>query len=250
MKQLECIQSSLPVPDDIALKIASLLQVPDVCALGSCSRFWRELCASESIWESLAKDRWPSLTLFHHSSSSNAIKAPISKGWKGFYIKRHKEVAGKVIAVAKFVELCSQTESLEVRDYLKAIEEVSSTQLGFKDVQMFLFKPKCNVLLNLVGLHYCIHWLGVPGEYVMEALQSCKISDRQVCVKWWKLGRWFYGFRMRDESHSRWVSLADLAMAKEPDVLVVLQRGAIHEVLSVQISVADPTCTPWSCQST
>jgi hypothetical protein len=71
-------------------------------------------------------------------------------------------VAGKVIAVAKFVELCSQTESLEVRDYLKAIEEVSSTQLGFKDVQMFLFKPKCNVLLNLVGLHYCIHWLGVP----------------------------------------------------------------------------------------
>uniref|UniRef100_A0A2N9GWW4 Uncharacterized protein n=1 Tax=Fagus sylvatica TaxID=28930 RepID=A0A2N9GWW4_FAGSY len=41
-----------------------------------------------------------------------------------------------------------------------------------------------------------------------------------------------------------------LAMAKEPDILVVLQRGAIHEVLSVQISVADPTCTPWSCQST
>ena len=29
------------------------------------------------------------------------------------------------------------------------------------NVQMFLFKPKCNVRLNLVGLHYCIHWLGV-----------------------------------------------------------------------------------------
>lgn len=54
---------------------------------------------------------------------------------------------------------------------------------------------------------------------------------------------------MGDESHSRWVSLADLAMAKEQEVLVVLQRGAIHEVLRVQISVADPTSTPWSCQS-
>ena len=27
---------------------------------------------------------------------------------------------------------------------------------------MLLFKPKCNVLLNLVGLHDCIHWIGVP----------------------------------------------------------------------------------------
>ena len=71
-------------------------------------------------------------------------------------------MAGNATAVAKFVELCSQTESLEVGDHLKAIEDLSTTQLGFKDVQMFLFKPKCNVLLNLVGLHYCIHWLGVP----------------------------------------------------------------------------------------
>lgn len=70
-----------------------------------------------------------------------------------------------------------------------------------------------------------------------------------MCVKWWKLGRLFYGFRMRDESHSRWVSLAELALAKEQEVLLVLQRGAIHEVLQVQISVADPTSTPWSCQS-
>ncbi|XP_050240168.1 uncharacterized protein LOC126689159 isoform X1 [Quercus robur] len=249
MKQWERVQTS--IPDDIAFKIASLLQVSDVCALGSCCRLWRELWGSDSIWESLAKERWPSLTLFQASSSSSTvINAPISKGWKDFYIKRHKEVAGNANAVAKFVELCSQTESLEVGDHLKAIEDLSTTQLGFKDVQMFLFKPKCNVLLNLVGLHYCIHWLGVPGEYVSEALQSCKISERQVCVKWWKLGRWFYGFRMRDESYSRWVSLADLAMAKEPEVLVVLQRGAIHEVLRVQISVANPTCTPWSCQST
>lgn len=73
----------------------------------------------------------------------------------------------------------------------------------------------------------------------MEALESSKISEREVCVKWWKLGRWFYGFRMRDESHSRWVSLADLAMAREKEVLGVLHRGAVHEVLRVQISVGE-----------
>ncbi|GMY27650.1 F-box-like domain-containing protein [Fagus crenata] len=245
MMQSECIQVSLP--NDIALKIASLLQVPDVCALGSCSRFWNELCGSDSIWESLAKERWPSLTIFHDSSSSTAIKAPISKGWRGFYIKRHKEVMGKATAVAKFVELCfSSTESLKAGEHLKAIEDVSTAQLGFKDVQMFMFKPKCNVLLNVVGLLYCIHRLGVPGEYVMEALQSCKISERQLCVKWLKLFRFpSWSCEIRGESQSRLVSLADLAMGNEPDVLLALQEGGIHGFfLRAQISVADPTCTP------
>lgn len=86
------------------------------------------------------------------------------------------------------------------------------------------------------------------AEYVIEALQSCKVSERQVCVKWWKLGRWFYGFRLRDESNSRSVSLGDLPM--EDEVLGVLHRGAIHEVLRVQISVVNPPCTSWSFQST
>ncbi|KAB1214052.1 hypothetical protein CJ030_MR5G017315 [Morella rubra] len=252
MKRSWGLQSSLP--DDIALKIASLLPVqfptpvPDVCALGSCSRFWRELCGSNCIWQSLAKERWPYLAQFEESSSSStATNPPISKGWRGFYIKRHREMEGRAAAVTEFLERCSLTASLDVGDYLKAIEDLHTMQLGFKDVQMFLFNPKRNVLLNLVGLAYCIYWLGVPGEYVVEELENCKISARRVCVKWWKLGRWFHGFRMRDESHSRWVSLADLAKAKEQEVLIVLQRGAIHEVLCVQISAADPTCTPWSC---
>lgn len=82
-------------------------------------------------------------------------------------------------------------------------------------------------------------------EYVAEALKSRKISDREVCIKWWKLGRWFYGFRMRDEYHSRWVSLADLVTKKEEEVLGVLHRGAIHEVLRVQISFVISLDTPW-----
>lgn len=84
----------------------------------------------------------------------------------------------------------------------------------------------------------------------MEALDKWHIGDREVCVRWWKLGRWLYGFRMRDESHSRQVSLQHLASTStttdNSEVLGVLQRGAIHEVLRVHISVASSHPTSWS----
>uniref|UniRef100_A0A5B7B910 Putative F-box domain, cyclin-like protein n=1 Tax=Davidia involucrata TaxID=16924 RepID=A0A5B7B910_DAVIN len=255
MKQSGCMQNSLP--EDIALKIASSLQVSDVCSLGSCSRFWRELCGSDCIWASLCRDRWPALDLGKESSAPeiqthelDQQMASTLQGWRGYYINKHNYMACRAAAVVDFVEQCSSSESIEVAHYLSAIEDLRSMRFGFRDVQMFLFKPKLNVLLNLVALHYCISWLGVPAEYVIEALDSCKISEQQVCVQWWKLGRWFYGFRLRDESRSRKFSLGDLAMAKEEEVLGVLHRGAIHEVLRVQISVAKPTYTPWSCQNT
>lgn len=165
-------------------------------------------------------------------------------------MNRHIEIVNGATDVVKRVEQSTRSESLEVGDYLQAIEDLSTMHLGFKDVQMFLFKPKLNVLLNLVGLHYCIFWLNVPPKHVAEALKSCEISDRQVCVKWWKLGRWFYGFRMRDEYHSRWLSLADLVAAKEEEVLGVLHRGAIHEVLRVQISFVISLDTPGFSQGT
>ncbi|XWS14019.1 hypothetical protein CRYUN_Cryun36dG0088000 [Craigia yunnanensis] len=232
MKQSDYTYNSLP--NDLALKIAFYLEVPDLSSLGCCSRVWRELCGSDCLWESVFKKRWPLLY-------EAVLKDPNFEEWRGFYIKQHKEMAGRAASVVKFVEQCSLSESLEVSDYLKAIEGLRSMQFGFKDVQMFLFKPKLNVLLNLVGLHYCLNCLQVPASHVMEALHSNKISDRQVCVKWWKLGRWFYGFRMQDESHSRCVSLEDLATAKDDVVLEVLDRGAIHQVLGVQISFANST---------
>ncbi|KAF7123771.1 hypothetical protein RHSIM_Rhsim12G0090200 [Rhododendron simsii] len=67
------------------------------------------------------------------------------------------------------------------------------------------------------------------AEAIMEALDGGHISEREVCVQWWKLGRWFYGFRLRDESRSHTFSLLDIAMDKEEEVLGVLRRGAIHE---------------------
>ncbi|KAH9765621.1 F-box domain-containing protein [Citrus sinensis] len=163
MKQRQCIIQSC-LPEDIAFKIISFLEESEVCALGCCSRFWRNLCGSDCIWESLSKQRWP---LLNNESSSVQNSGPTSE-----------------------------------------------------------------------------------PEYVAEALKSRKISDREVCIKWWKLGRWFYGFRMRDEYHSRWVSLADLVTKKEEEVLGVLHRGAIHEVLRVQISFVISLDTPWFSRGT
>ncbi|KAL6581868.1 hypothetical protein OROMI_005882 [Orobanche minor] len=167
--------------------------------------------------------------------------------WKGFYISKHIEMAGKAALVTSFVERASAYESIEVGNYLKAIELLNSLHFGFKDVQIFLLKPQINVLLNLVGLHYCINWLNVPAEYVIEAVNSSRVSERQVCVQWWKLGRWFYGFRLRDELHSRNVALGDLTACDE-EVIGVLHRGAIHEVIRVRISAATTTHTSWLYQ--
>lgn len=241
--------SPLPIPEDIALQIASFLQVPDLCSLASCSRLWRELCGSDCIWESLVRDRWPSLELSDGSSSSSAIKKPMSMGWRCFYTELHNEKAARATLVVQFVETCSSSVSLEVGEYQKAMHDLHAMQFGYQDVQMFLFKPELTVLVNLLGLHYCMNWLRVPANCVLKALESRKISERQVCVKWWKLGRWSHGFRMRDELLSRRFTLIDVGLAKQEEVLAVLYRGAIHEVLRVQICVADPSSPSWSCQS-
>ncbi|KAL6517192.1 hypothetical protein OROHE_017898 [Orobanche hederae] len=259
----QSINIQISLPDDIALKIASSLQVIDVCSLGSCSRFWRDLCGSDYVWEALCRDRWCGLSddddddddndnswASQSESPSHGVDQEVdsnSKRWKGFYISKHIEMAGKAALVTSFVERASTYESIEVGNYLKAIELLNSLHFGFKDVQIFLLKPQINVLLNLVGLHYCINWLNVPAEYVIEAVNSSRISERQVCVQWWKLGRWFYGFRLRDEFHSRNVALGDLTACDE-EVIGVLHRGAIHEVIRVRISAATTTHTSWLYQ--
>ncbi|XP_065863555.1 uncharacterized protein [Euphorbia lathyris] len=239
------ILSSLPV--DVALKIVSFLKVLDICALGSCSRFWRELCGSDSIWESLTRQRWPPIP--YATDSSSPASPPIIEGWRRSYIRIQREMRGKASSLIRFVEHCSQSESLEFGDFNKAIVEVASMKLGLRDVQMFLFKPELSVLIYLVGLYHCIYCLNVLGEQVIDALMSCNISERKLCVKWWKLGRWFHGFRMRDESHSRTVTLADLLKEEGNEVLKVIRRGPIHEVLRVEFAIPNTASAPWPCQS-
>ncbi|KAF3642709.1 putative cullin-1-like [Capsicum annuum] len=234
------------IPDDIALKLASSLHVADLCSLGSCSRFWWELCGSDILWKSLCRKRWPALALEIESLSYDNHN---HEEWKAFYIRKHNEMAGKAGGVIDFVNRCLAFESIEVGHYLKAVRDLDSMLLGFEDVHTFFLKSKHNVLLNLIGLHYCLIWLGLPGECVMEILNNSNISQRQVSVQWWKLGRWLFGFRLRDELITRTVSLEDLATGKEEEVLGVLHRGAVHEVIRVQISAAKPACTSWSFQN-
>nr|XP_009414191.2 PREDICTED: uncharacterized protein LOC103995348 [Musa acuminata subsp. malaccensis] len=219
---------SSSLPCDLSLDIVSLLEASDVCSLGSCSRFWQGLCASDSVWIALYKRRWP--------SAVSDLGALPSQGCKTFYINKHKKLASAVSDVIKSVLEWSKSGSMEVGYYLKAISDLGSMELGFKDVQLFLFRREHNVLLNLIGLHYCIFSLDIPPVDVMEVLESCQVSEQQVCVSWFMLGRWFYGFRLPDEHRSRIVSLTELAMGKEGEVLGVLNRGAIHEVLRVQIT--------------
>lgn len=75
-------------------------------------------------------------------------------------------MACRAAIVAKFVKQCSQHESLEVGDYLRAIAHLCSMELGFEDVQQFLFTTNQNVLLNLIGLHYSLLFLGIPVIYL------------------------------------------------------------------------------------
>lgn len=243
----------LNLPVDVALKIASSLQASDICALGCCSRFCRELCDSDDLWEFLARERWPYIIASSStgsSSSSILAKSPVFMGWKSVYIQRHIDILGRAQAAVKFLEQCSPSTPIEGGDYLRTMVGLRDLKLSFIDAQMVLFKPQLNGLLNLVGLHYCKTCLGVPANQVMEALQRCKIAEKHVCVKWWKLGRWFYGFRMRDEQQTRRISLAELVTEEGEDVLGVLSRGAVHEVLRVQVSSGDLFDCHWSQHST
>jgi hypothetical protein len=65
------------------------------------------------------------------------------------------------------------------------------------------------------------------------------VADKMVCVNLLKLGRWFYGFRLPDETESHKVSLRELTMAKGAAVLALLNRGAVHEVFRLRVSLVE-----------
>ncbi|XP_004291361.1 PREDICTED: uncharacterized protein LOC101306879 isoform 2 [Fragaria vesca subsp. vesca] len=235
---------SFPVPDEIALRIASLLEVWDLCALACCCSSWKELCGSDCLWESLTIKRWPSLEFSDESesesesSSSTAIKRPKDKGWRLFYEEIHNQKAAIAAEVIDYVEKCSIHGSLEVTHYQKTIWDLYAIKFGYEDAVFFLLKPSLGVQLNLLGLHYCLNWLKMPTTRVVQTLRRKKIAARELCVRWWTLGKWSngYGIRMNDELHSHQFTLMNIAIGKNEEVLAALYRGAIHEVLRVQIT--------------
>ncbi|GMH28441.1 hypothetical protein Nepgr_030284 [Nepenthes gracilis] len=238
-------RSNSDLPYDTALIIASFLPVRDVCALGCCSKFWRKVCGSDSIWVSLSRQRWPSLCLSDQYLISDDTKShdsdPLFKDWRGFYIKRHSEMAGSVTTVLNILGECSSFALLELGHYHTAVKKLCEMEFSFKDVELILFKTTLNILLNFVGLQYCIKCLGVPAEDIIEALESCKISERQVYIKWWKLTRVPDQCTLRGESRSSCISLAALAASEDKEVLEVLHRDSVYDfVIKVKISACNP----------
>uniref|UniRef100_A0A0D9WFU3 F-box domain-containing protein n=1 Tax=Leersia perrieri TaxID=77586 RepID=A0A0D9WFU3_9ORYZ len=255
------------LPGDIAISVASRLQEADVCALGGCSRSWRRACDADCVWEALFRRRWPfaaTAAAAEGSSGGQVGKegrtrlimscsfipilispfnslldwhiSAIDRGWKSLYINHHRKTAAAISDVAEFVENSLRNGSLEAEYYLKAIATLASMRdVGFIDVQFFLLSRNQSAIINLIGLHYSIASLNIPPHEVHKALQARKVEERKVCVSLYKLGRWFYGFRLPDESESHEISLSELTMLEGAVILAILKRGAVHEVFRLQV---------------
>jgi hypothetical protein len=76
--------------------------------------------------------------------------------------------------VLEIVESSLHNGSLEAEYYLKAIAHLAMmTNIGFLDVQFFLFSKNHNAIINLIGLHYSIASLHVLVSYVFLMLFIC-----------------------------------------------------------------------------
>uniref|UniRef100_A0A0D9ZYC6 F-box domain-containing protein n=1 Tax=Oryza glumipatula TaxID=40148 RepID=A0A0D9ZYC6_9ORYZ len=232
------------LPGDIAISVASRLQPwaqeADVCALGGCSRSWRRACDADCVWEALFRRRWPLAAAAGGGGGGEGEWASGVQGWKALYINHHRRTAVAISGVAEFVENNLRNGSLEAEYYLKAIANLASMRdIGFIDAQFFLLSRNSSAIMNLIGLHYSISSLNIPPNEVYKALQARKVEERKVCVSLYKLGRWFYGFRLPDESESHEISLSELTMSEGATILAILKRGAVHEVFRLQVSLVD-----------
>lgn len=224
--------------EDIALAVASLLPEADVCALGGCSRSWRRACDDDCVWEGLFRRRWPATAAAVVAGGREGASGV--QGWKALYINHHRRTAVAISSVVEFVESSSHNGSLEAEYYLKAISDlISMKDIGFIDVQFFLFSRNHSAIINLIGLHYSIACLHIPPNEVDKAVQARQVAERKVCVSLLKFGRWFYGFRLPDECESHKISLSTLTMSEGAEVLAILSRGAVHEVFRLQVSLVD-----------
>lgn len=90
------------------------------------------------------------------------------QGWKALYITQHRRMAVAISNVVKFVGSSLNNGSLESEYYLKAIADLALIpDIGFLDVQFFLFSRNHSAIINLIGLHYSIASLHVLVSYVL-----------------------------------------------------------------------------------
>lgn len=85
------------------------------------------------------------------------------QGWKAIYMNQHRRMAVAISNVVEFVGSSLNNGSLESEYYLKAIADLALiADIGFLDVQFFLFTSNRSAIINLIGLHYSIASLHVP----------------------------------------------------------------------------------------
>lgn len=113
----------------------------------------------------------------------------------------------------------------------------------------------CSCLSDLTKFGYMLLKCGFvmqlflqPNE-VDKALRACQVAERKVCVSLLKLGRWFYGFRLPDDYESYKNSLSWLTSDDGAKVLVILNRGAVHEVFRLQVSLVGTNNWTYSMQT-
>lgn len=70
------------------------------------------------------------------------------------------EMGRRAKAVVELVKARTRHESVEVADYQNGLMLLSTTGLALYDVLLLLLTPVHNVLINLIGLHYCLFHLG------------------------------------------------------------------------------------------
>ncbi|KAL8171417.1 hypothetical protein V2J09_023221 [Rumex salicifolius] len=134
--------------------------------------------------------------------------------WKGFYAKRHKEIANASASVVSFInQSTSESNSIDLRGYRKVYDQLALVQFGFNDIDSFLFDSEISIVLNLLGLHYSIKCLKVPPEIAVEALRRRKIYERGFKIECIKLVRQNFQCTLVSERQSRSFSLHNLAMA-------------------------------------
>ena len=85
------------------------------------------------------------------------------QGWKALYINQHRRMNVAISNVVEFVGSSLNNGWLESECYLKAIADLALTaDIGFLDVQFFLFSRNHSAIINLIGLHFSIASLHVP----------------------------------------------------------------------------------------
>jgi hypothetical protein len=65
-------------------------------------------------------------------------------------------MASGAMATVEYVKARACYDSLEVTEYQKAMTMLISRGLQFSDIDMFLLASKHSVLVNLLGVHYCL----------------------------------------------------------------------------------------------